>query len=75
MASGVFSDAVMMVTQAQRQHGAKLDEWNARELNRKIVGGKIGMSYSSGKCSNRGLVADRRQTLGDEDRGSLGENV
>jgi hypothetical protein len=52
VASGVFPDAVTMVAQAQRQYGAKLDRWSARELNRNIVRGKIGMSYSSGKGSN-----------------------
>lgn len=65
VASGTFPDAVTMVTQAQKQYGTTLDEWSAKRLKRDIVGGKIGMSYSSGKSMER-RIAGRGQASDEE---------
>lgn len=44
VASGIFPDAVAMVTQAQRQHGAELDQWSPKSLKRDVLHGPAGMA-------------------------------
>lgn len=73
VAAGIFPDAVTMVTQAQKQHGIKLDEWTPSGLKREIVHGMSGMSFRIE--SLRGRKADGSEALGDGHAGDWGGDV
>ena len=47
LAPGTFSDAVTMVTQAQKQNGSDIVDWTPERQRREIVKGKAGMSFRS----------------------------
>lgn len=68
---GHFPDAVTMVTQAQEQYGARLNEWSAAGLNKDILHGKTGMSFVGDQTVKR-RKAEQSEALGDERGGDWG---
>ena len=74
---GEFKDAVTMVTLAQQQYGDKIGDWSSSTLQKEIVGGQVGMTFSDTQLLTKrknGLSSAERE-FGDPRAGDWGGEV
>ncbi|KAK3669925.1 hypothetical protein LTR78_010176 [Recurvomyces mirabilis] len=66
---GTLRDAVIMVSQAKRDHGEMVGEWSARALRREVEKGKVGMTTNEGlrRRDREGVKDGARRRYADSD--------
>lgn len=73
---GEFKAAVTMVTNAQSQYGAKVGDWSARTLQKKVMKGRRGVTYAhASELRSRKLATQGEEELGDPLGGDWGGDV
>ncbi|KAK3629463.1 hypothetical protein LTR56_018002 [Elasticomyces elasticus] len=74
---GTLKDALVMVTQAGRDYGERVGEWNAKTLLAEVENGKVGMTMNQGLRRRRDTIGEyeRQDKHGQSSSGNLGGKV